>query len=268
MTFSFGGNWLDYLRSLSEDAVARARADIEYWVGEDTVRGASVLDVGSGSGIHSLAFLQLGARRVCSFDVDPRSVDATRQLWERAGRPAHWEVLQGSILDPDFTGTLGTFDLVYAWGVLHHTGALWEALARTCTLVRPGGRLWVAIYTKGPSYAADLALKRRYNAASPLGRRLLIYKKIGKAMLKQLRKFQNPLAWNQPKERGMDVYHDIVDWLGGLPYEVASPDEVVQFTRRRGFVLERIKVEGERANSIYVLRAPGAAPASAEELGL
>lgn len=123
----------------------------------------------------------------------------------------------------------------------------------------------MAIYTKGPSYAADLALKRRYNTASPLGRRLLIYKKIGKAMLKRLRKFQNPLAWNQPKERGMDVYHDIVDRLGGLPYEVASPDEVVQFTRRRGFVLERIKVEGERANSIYVLLTRGAAPARGEE---
>jgi SAM-dependent methyltransferase len=258
ITFSFGQNWREFLSSITAEQIQSAAEDIQFWLGTDGVQGKSVADIGSGSGIHSFAFSQLGARQVVSFDLDLRSVEATRILWEKAGRPGHWSVLQGSVLDQAFVADLGSFDLVYAWGSLHHTGALWRALENACSLVqRSGGILWISLYAQGPNYQKHLALKKRYNAATDLGKRLMIGAQIARYILfVRLRHLKNPFSWNKKKERGMSEYHDIVDWLGGLPYEVASEDEVLRFARSRGFILERIKVSGEGACNNYVFSAP------------
>lgn len=256
ITFSFGKNWSDYLTTVAAAEMEGARRDLEHWLGPDWVEGRTVLDIGSGSGIHSLGFLTLKARSVRSFDYDPNSVSATRSLWEKAGRPAHWVVSEGSVLDEAFLGTLGAFDLVYSWGVLHHTGAMWKALENAARRVKPGGKLFISLYASGPRYAADLALKQRYNAASALGKRMLEYRWIANLMLGRLLRGRNPFAWNEKRERGMNVYHDLIDWLGGLPYEVAGDDETLCFFRTRGFVLERIRVAGEGGCSIFVFGLP------------
>jgi SAM-dependent methyltransferase len=258
ITFSFGENWKDFLKGASEAEFSSAAKDISTWLGPDAVSGKRVIDVGSGSGIHSLAFVRLGAKSVHSFDYDPNSVDATRTVHARAGSPPQWKVEHGSILDRNYVRSLGQFDIVYSWGVLHHTGALWEAMENCAGLVAPGGVFWIALYAKGPRYPRDLALKKRYNAASRLGKRWLIARRILRIMLGRLRRGQNPFTWNQEYGRGMNLYHDIVDWLGGLPYEVASEDEVVKFARKRGFVLERITALPEGACSIYVFSLPHA----------
>jgi 2-polyprenyl-6-hydroxyphenyl methylase/3-demethylubiquinone-9 3-methyltransferase len=253
VTFSFGKNWNDYVEGVDADDIAGAVRDIVAWLGEDGVRGKRIIDVGSGSGIHSLAFHRLGAESVHSFDYDQYSVGATAKLRERVGPPSNWIVEHGSALDVDYVRSLGTFDIVYSWGVLHHTGAMWQAIDNTSRLVAPGGLLWISLYAKGPRYAADLALKRKFNASGRLGKRVMISRRILKRMLRRVRHFQNPFAWNQRVGRGMNVYHDIIDWLGGLPYETATADEVVTFMRQRGFALERIEVKTDGACSKYVL---------------
>lgn len=256
ITFSFGQNWSDYVTTVTKREIESARKDLEEWIGPSGVEGRTVLDIGSGSGIHSLSFLSMGACSVRSFDVDPFSVRATRTLWEKTGKPAAWTVSEGSVLDPSFLKTLGRFDLVYSWGVLHHTGAIWEALNNASTLVKPGGRLFISLYASGPKYESDLDLKRNYNAASPLGKRLMEWRWIANLMFIRLVHFRNPFAWNEQRERGMNVYHDLIDWLGGLPYEVTGEDETIVFFRKRRFVLERIKVNGERSCNIYVFSRP------------
>lgn len=262
-TFAFGKNWQSFLKTASPDAFQGARADIESWLGAERLKGKTVVDVGCGSGIHSLCFTGLGAARLVSLDVDVNSVDATRSLWQQAGRPDSWDVRHGSILDRNFVDTLGTFDIVYSWGVLHHTGAMWEAIAQAARLVKPGGLFWLALYVKGPNYVKDLALKQRYNAASAFGRKLLVGQRIAHRMIRLVRQGRNPLAWNARKERGMDTYHDIVDWVGGLPYEVASREETVEFLGSRGFTLTRVDEYPERWNNIYLFeRAADAAGAS------
>jgi len=256
-TFAFGKNWQSFLAASGTDAVAGARADIEQWLPRDAVRGRCVVDIGCGSGIHSLCFHDLGASRLVSFDVDEHCVAATRLLWDRAGQPPNWEVVHGSVLDAPFVQSLGAFDLAYSWGVLHHTGAMWQAIANASALVKPGGLFWLALYVKGPNYATDLALKRRYNAASEIGKKVLIGERIAHRMVRLLRQGRNPLNWNERKERGMDTFHDIVDWVGGLPYEVASRDETVQFLGDRGFTLESIAEHPERWNNIYLFARRG-----------
>ncbi len=251
ITFSFGRNWNDYVEEISDTNVTLAIRDIEYWLGQ--VRGKSVIDVGSGSGINSLSFCRLGAKSVRSFDYDPYSVKAAKKL--RARHPAaHWTIEQGSVLDDEYIASLGTYDVVYSWGVLHHTGDIWHAIGNCSRLVARGGTMWIALYAKGPRYAKDLALKQRFNAASPLGKRVMIARKVLRKMASQVKHGKNPLAWNHTVNRGMNVYYDIVDWLGGLPYETAKEDEVVRFARKAGLVLERIEVKREGDLNQYVFR--------------
>ena len=256
ITFSFGENWKDYVETVTEEEVNSAKRDIEEWFGNGFVLGKTAVDIGSGSGIHSLAFYLLEAKRIYSFDADPSSVEATKRLWVKVESPDKWTVSRGSILDKEFLQFIGQFDIVYSWGVLHHTGAMWEALEKSFSLVKPGGKLLVALYAKGPRYPKDLALKKKYNVASELGKHWMIYKRIGRVILSKLGHLENPLTWNQKKRRGMNVYHNIVDWLGGLPYEVASENEVLTFGRKYGFILEQIKVKGEGGCSIYMFSLP------------
>lgn len=257
ISFSFGRNWSDYAQTITDADCADALRDIQFWLGDDFIDGKNVVDAGSGSGLHSLCMFRLGAGKIVSFDYDQESVNTTRSLWKKCGCPTTWEVRQGSVLDDVFISSLGTYDVVYSWGVLHHTGDMWQAMDNACRLLAPGGTLFVSLYAKGPRYEADLALKRKYNNASPFGKKMMTYRWIANLMWTRLWRLQNPLGWNEKFVRGMNTYHDLIDWLGGLPYEVASGDEVVVFCRKRGLVLERIQPKCEGACSIYVFRATG-----------
>lgn len=254
ITFSFGRNWQHYVENLTEEQVSSARGAIERFLGRDRISRSRVIDVGSGSGIHSLAFLELGAREVLSLDVDSASVAATRSLHDRAGKPSNWSIREGSILDRVLAADLGRFDIVYAWGVLPHTGELWAATDATCSLVAEHGALLLGIYARGPNYARHLKLKQRYNAASRLGKSLMEWRFVLRTMFSRLWRLESPTGWNERKDRGMDAFHDIRDWLGGLPYEVASEDEVLRFCRERAFELERIEVLGEGGNNTYLFQ--------------
>jgi hypothetical protein len=156
-----------------------------------------------------------------------------RTLWEDVGSPSNWSVLEGSVLDTPFISGLGNFDVVYSWGVLHHTGNMWAAVDNACRLVGRGGICWIAFYKKGPKYKKHLVTKRRYNAGLTIVKRLMVLTHILRLATDRLMHRRNPFTWNQPTSRGMDVFHDIVDWLGGLPYEVASTDEVLSFLELR-----------------------------------
>jgi hypothetical protein len=175
-------------------------------------------------------------------------------LWQKAGSPANWKVTQGSILDRECVDRLGKHAIVYAWGVLHHTGSMWEAIANASSLVEAGGRFWIAIYVKGPKYPKHLALKQKYNRASWLGKKIMVWKYIYQHVMRpRWREGLNPLfGWNTTDNRGMNIYHDVIDWLGGLPYEVASKEEIVGFCKDRGFKLERILEMPEQGNNVYL----------------
>src|SRR6267142_1760420 len=240
ITFSFGQNWRSYVDTVTESSVERSMNAIKEWLSQDLIADKTVLDIGSGSGIHSLCFHLLGAKQLVSLDVDPASVESTRLMWEKARRPSNWKILRGSILDQDFISSLDKHQLVYSWGVLHHTGAMWEAINKAASLVERGGKLLIAIYVKGPRYAEDLAIKRSYNRGSWVRKKFMVWREIAKIMRNRWHNGLNPFEWNEKYDRGMDVYHDIVDWLGGLPYEVASKEEIVEFCEGKGFRLERV----------------------------
>src|SRR5499433_2543356 len=126
--FEFGKNWIRFLEGVRDEQIFTAESSLKRMLEIDSLAGLSFLDIGSGSGLFSLAARRLGAR-VFSFDYDPASVACTAELRRRYfPGDRDWKVEQGSALDRDYMTSLGEFDVVYSWGVLHHTGSMWKAL--------------------------------------------------------------------------------------------------------------------------------------------
>jgi 2-polyprenyl-3-methyl-5-hydroxy-6-metoxy-1,4-benzoquinol methylase len=252
--FGFGENWLSFLATVDDASVDAAVESLRSALDAADLSGRRFLDAGSGSGLMSLAARTLGAQ-VVSFDYDRDSVTCTEQLRrERCGADPDWQVVHGSVLDRDFLASLGAFDVVYAWGVLHHTGDLWSAAANVCDLVRPGAQLFVSIYNdQGTASRLWWHVKRTYCAGSPITRRAIVVAatvyfwlrtEIGRAP-ERLVRASGARHRSQPRPpdlrpRGMERHHDLVDWVGGFPFEVAKPEQVFAFFHARGFQLESL----------------------------
>jgi len=267
--FEFGKNWASFLERVDAERIDRAIAALRGMLEVEDLRGRTFLDVGSGSGLSSLAARKLGAR-VHSFDYDARSVACTRELKRRHFPDDDaWTVEAGSALDRDFLTSLGTFDVVYSWGVLHHTGAMWQALDLVALAVAPHGQLFVAIYNDLGSQSARWRwIKRTYNRLPRLLRSPFavvvmapseLRSAVGAALRGSLR--AERLAATAQKERGMSRWHDIVDWVGGYPYEVATPESIFDFYRARGFDLTKLRCGnvGLGCNEFVFRRSPVAA---------
>lgn len=249
--FRFGKNWTQYLQLFDPQRLQRARETLQDMIGLSDFTGQTFLDIGCGSGLFSLAARQLGAS-VTSLDFDPDSVACASRLREEFfPGDTQWKILQGSVLDKALIQSLGQHSIVYSWGVLHHTGHMWDAIQNASTTVVPGGSFFIAIYNDQGRISRNwLKVKKLYNTSSAPVKKLLIYWFIfqfwWKTFLRDLFKYGNPLhSWkNYRSERGMDVYHDMVDWIGGYPFEVAKPEEILHFCNDRQFRLQKMKTCG------------------------
>lgn len=244
MRFEFGSNWLRFLSSVDEDRIREAMASLSRMLKVKDLGGMRFLDIGCGSGLFSLAARRLGAS-VHSFDFDGKSVECTRELKRRFSKDDDtWTIEEGSALDASYLRSLGEFDVAYSWGVLHHTGDMLTALSNAALPVRQGGSLFIAIYNdQGPLSAFWTQVKRAY-CSGPLGRAVVLSVFVPLFFLRSVAvgviKHGNPLAEfsRYKSRRGMSIYHDWIDWLGGYPFEVARPEAIIEFYQQRGFQLE------------------------------
>jgi 2-polyprenyl-6-hydroxyphenyl methylase/3-demethylubiquinone-9 3-methyltransferase len=245
--FPFGRNWTSFLELLDESRILEAERSLAKMVGADRIKNATFLDVGSGSGLFSLAAMRLGARRVHSFDYDRDSVACTREMRRRFfPDAAQWTVEQGSALDESYLRTLGEWDVVYSWGVLHHTGQMWKALDLVGRLVVSSGTLFIAIYNDQGSRSSFWTSVKRFYNRGPVGKALVLgafvpYYVVRGAIVDIVRRKSPRQRYRDyHRSRGMSAMVDWKDWLGGYPFEVARPEEIFEFFRERGFSLVRM----------------------------
>lgn len=239
LAFDFGENWDHFSRDVLDRTRLAAAADsLTALFGAERLRGARVCDVGCGSGLFSIAAATLDADRVLGFDINPRGIAvAQRNLAQLAPEAAgRVSFIQGSALDPGFATGLGHFDMVYAWGSLHHTGAMWPAIETTARLVDEGGTLVLALYNRHWSSPGWTAVKVLYNLCPRVARPLL---NVGFGALIYLATLVATGSSPLRKERGMDFWYDVIDWLGGYPYEYAGIEEVRTRVEAMGFRMER-----------------------------
>lgn len=257
--FGFGKNWQNFLKLLTEDRILAAENSLRSMLRLETLQGKTFLDIGSGSGLFSLAAHRLGAK-IVSFDFDQNSVEATQSLRDRfAQKTPPWRVEQGSVLHTDYMRSLGTFDIVYSWGVLHHTGSQWDAIDNAAAAVKPSGLLYIALYNKQGFLSTFWTwVKRIYNHNKPCRYAMTALFVPPITIFQLARSFAltgNPLKhFTEHKDRGMSPFHDILDWIGGYPFEVSSPEEVLGFLRPKGFVLEGLSTTNGHGNNEFLFR--------------
>lgn len=243
--FSFGENWAQYAEKIDETRIEEAEKSLLRLVGRETIQGHTFLDIGCGSGLFSLAAVRLGCKRLLAVDLDPNSVETTRKTLERyAPTGAHWDCKRISVFDLD-PCLIGTFDVVYSWGVLHHTGAMYKAIEKAAAMVTPTGALTLALYGKTPFCGLWRIEKRIYSRSPKWAQRAIerVYRTVVGARLALKGESLKKREQTYFQQRGMDMYHDTRDWLGGYPYESISPTEAMTFMHKLGFEPVRSFVE-------------------------
>ena len=240
--FAFGDNWASYAALIDDEAIAESKKGLLKLIPRKEFQGRSFIDIGCGSGLHALAAAELGVSRIMAVDIDPVSVETTKAVLAKRDVQIPWQAENVSVFDLDPV-RLGTFDIVYSWGVLHHTGDMWEAVRNAAALAAPSGLFAFALYrstTIDPLWKIE---KHWYAHASPFSQKLAqkvyitaysaAHRLTGRGSFREL-------VDNYRSARGMDFYHDVHDWLGGYPYEAALAPEIDKRMVSLGFKAERV----------------------------
>ena len=239
--FRFGQNWKSFVKeTLDESTICGAIESTQLALKNAGIsfENFNVIDIGCGSGLFSLVALRLGAKHVTCFDYDPDSVNCTKELLESQQiSKDKFTCIEGSVLDEEFLNSLGKFDLVYSWGVLHHTGNLNKAIKNASFLVDNGGYIFVALYQKTFLDYFWKIEKKIYSSSHRSIQSILSYLWITKTKISFAIKglsFKN-MVQSYKSKRGMNYYKNVHDWLGGYPYEAIASVKCISLFNSLGF---------------------------------
>jgi SAM-dependent methyltransferase len=129
------------------EAQARARYELEPYILEfarfEETQGLRVLEIGVGLGADHQRFAEAGAD-LYGIDLTERAVEHTRRRLAAFGLDSNLAVGDAEALD--FSDE--QFDLLYSWGVLHHTPDTPSAISEVWRVLKPAGVARIMLYHK------------------------------------------------------------------------------------------------------------------------
>lgn len=238
--FDFGINWKNYSENINEQSIKIAKTSLETYFKSNQIKDKNFIDIGCGSGLFSIAALRLGFKKVISVDIDPICVSVTENNINKYWKENNWNCYVKSVFELN-KHDIGDFDVVYSWGVLHHTGAMYDAIDNAIKLIKPDGQMLVGLYQKTTLCPFWVIEKKLYSSAPALIQKFIMKIFLGLyAAITYLKgKKQNKVISNYSRNRGMDYYIDLHDWLGGFPYESISPNNFKKYIKKFGFVVKQ-----------------------------
>lgn len=212
--FKFGKNWKNYSNKITKVNIEDSLRDLKYLLKSLKLKNnLTFIDVGCGSGVHSIAAKKLGFK-VTSVDRDKTCIITTKKNFNKFYNSNKTTIFQDDILN---TKVFKKYDIVYSWGVLHHTGNLWKALNNVKKLVKKNGYLIISLYKKTAFDRMWVFIKRYYNKFRVFRYFInILFMPFFFYISKKSRSYR----------RGQNWYFDAIDWLGGYPYETMSPEKM------------------------------------------
>ena len=255
--FNFGKNWKNFSEfALSGKKIENARKNFKNLFENITLENKTFLDIGFGQGLSLLIANENGARTF-GCDINPLCKEVLDFNKLKFSITNDIPLIVGSIIENSTIDKIQQsnnnqlFDIVHSWGVLHHTGDMWKAIETTQKLVNENGILVLAIYNKHFTSKFWCRIKKIYNSSNRVIRTLLLSFYLPLIFLRYLFILKNPMKL----PRGMSLYYDAIDWLGGFPYEYATIDEISNFMKEKGFsTVKIIKTTGFTGCNEFVFK--------------
>lgn len=207
----------------------------------EEVQGKTILDSGCGTGIFSIIFANHGAGKVTGIDISEGSLGTARGLAEKFKLDNAFFERQ-DMLDLPYNND--TFDIVWAWGTVHHTTDPYRAIDELSRVLKPGGAILLAVYTR-----------TRLTFLHEIIRKILVRtpRKSWTLLSKVMAFFLAPVVFffkkREKSRQGEKLEELILDWYFVPIRHYYYPDEIKQYLEKRGFEIEQFLPASGRFNS-------------------
>ena len=220
--------------------------------GADEVRGKTVLDAGCGTGIFSIIFANKGSAKVTGIDISEGSLSTARKLKEKFHLD-NTEFRKEDMLRLPFDDEC--FDIVWAWGTVHHTTAPYRAITELMRVLKGGGSILLAVYTRTKlTFIHEII--RKTLVRTPRGSWTFLSKMLALLLAPVVFLFKK----REKSRKGEKLEELILDWYFVPIRHYYYPSEIRRYLEKHGYSIENYLPASGRFNStsnfIFKARKP------------